>query len=85
MNILECLFLKFFCGNIVEFNIDVWLVIVIIDSILPFIYMIYINEKEVWVEEAYINALFLLVEKPREFMLGLLSKPFTIYYSSPIN
>lgn len=47
--------------------------------------MIYINEKEVWVEEAYINALFLLVEKPREFMLGLLSKPFTIYYSSPIN
>lgn len=26
---------------------------VIIDSILPFIYMIYINEKEVWVEEAY--------------------------------
>lgn len=31
------------------------------------------------------NALFLLIEKLRKFMLGLLSKPFTIYYSSPIN
>lgn len=76
MNILECLFLNFFVGTLLS-------LISTFDSnrnyrqhIALYLYD-YINEKEVWVEEAYIQCSFSTRRKTPRIYVGITIK--TIY------